>query len=174
MEYTDRKQSEKFKEIGVDVMSSDLYISEDGKVFTQLNSYICPRCHGELIWGSDFMRSEIEGNDNVELDDDSLVTYYTCKDCNCMVEVVDAWPNEAKEGAAFRIAWSTDALIKLITDRDFDFMLTRVKNDEKVKWMIDVFYRKGESGGVFKKYGDTVVDTLFKAVVEIYENEYKK
>lgn len=174
MEYTDRKQSENFKEIGVDVMSSDLYISEDGKVFTQLNSYICPRCHGELIWGSDFMRSEVEGDDNVELDDDSLVTYYTCKDCNCMVEVVDAWPNEAKEGAAFRIAWSTDALIKLITDRDFDFMLTRVKNDEKVKWMIDVFYRKGDVGGVFKKYGDTVVDTLFKAVVEIYENEYKK
>lgn len=174
MEYTNRKQSEKFKEIGVDVMSSDLYISEDGKVFTQLNSYICPRCHGELIWSSDFMRSEIEGDDNIELDDDSLVTYYTCKDCNCMVEVVDAWPNEAKDGAAFRIAWSTDALIKLITDRDFDFMLTRVKKDEKVKWMIDVFYRKGADGGVFKKYGDTVVDTLFNAVSEIYEKEYKK
>lgn len=174
MEYTSKKQSERLKEIGVDVMSSDLYISEEGKIVTDFCDYICPRCHGQLIWMSDFMRSETEGNDNVEIDDDSLVTYYQCKDCNTMVEVVDPWPNEAGDGANFRIAWSTDALIKLITDRDFDFMLTRIKKNEESSWMIDVFYRKGDVGGVFKKYGDTVVDTLFKAVVEIYENEYKK
>ena len=174
MEYTDRKQTEKLKEVGVDVMTSDLYVSEDGNVFTQLNRYVCPRCNGELIWQSDFMRSEIEGNDDVELDDDSLVTYFQCKDCHCMIEVVDEWPSEAGDGAMFRLAWSTDALIKLITDCDFDFLLKRCKYECDKLWTIDVFYtKKDKSGGVFKKSGDNMVDVLFDAVVEIYEKRGK-
>ena len=174
MEYTTKEQGEKLKEIGVDPMTSDIYVTEDGDIHANFNHYICPRCYGQLIWGSDFMRSEIEGDDNIELEDDSLVTYYTCKDCNCMVEVVDAWPEEAGEGALIRIAWTTDALIKLITDRDFDFILTRSKYGKECDWSIDVFYTKeGTSGGTFKKCGEDVVETLFNAVVEIYEQGYK-
>ena len=177
MEYTSKKQSEILKEAGVDVMTSDVYVSEDGKVVTDFSDYICPRCHGQLIWKSDFTRSKIEGEDSIDVDDDALVTYYTCKDCNCTIKVVDAWPNEEGEGAHFRIAWTTDALIKLITDRGFDFIMIRTtdKNKKKAKFMIDVFYQKEDgSGGVFKKFGDTIIDVLAKSVVEIYMKKYKK
>lgn len=174
MEYTSKEQSEKLKEVGVDPMTSDIYVTENGEIRTSLGRYICPRCFGELIWQSDFMRSEVEGVDDIELDDDSLVTYYQCKDCHCIVDVVDAWPNEAGEGALVRLAWTTDALIKLITDRDFDFFLSRSNYTKQGQWSIEVFYTSGVTGGTFKKYGDSIIDVLFKAVVELYEKGYSK
>ena len=175
MEYTSKEQSEKLKEIGVDPMTSDIYVTENGEIRTNLGRYICPRCFGELIWQSDFMRSEVEGVDDIELDDNSLVTYYQCKDCHCMVEVVDAWPNEEGEGAMLRLAWTSDALIKLITDCDFDFLLRRCKYECEYPWTIDVFYiKKDHSAGVYKKNGNSIIEVLFKAVVELYEKGYCK
>lgn len=167
MEYTSKKQTEELKEIGVDVMTSDLYISSDEKIHTQLSTCSCPRCHGELIWMSDFMRSEVEGDEEVELDDDALVSYFQCKDCKTMVEVVDPWPDEEGDGALFRIAWSADALMKLITDKGFDFILTRSKHSDK-QWKMDVFADE-EHGGIFKKEGKEKIDVLCKSVVEIHK-----
>ena len=145
MEYTSKEQGDKLIEVGVDPMTSDIYVTESGEVRTNLGRYICPRCFGELIWQSDFMRSEIEGDDEVELDDDSLVTYFQCKDCHCMIEVVDEWPMDAGDGAMLRLAWTTDALIKLITDCDFDFLLRRCKYECDKLWTIDVFYTKSNT-----------------------------
>lgn len=173
MEYTSKEQSEKLKEIGVDPMTSDIYVTEDGDIHANFAHYTCPRCYGQLIWMSDFMRSEVEGEEDIDLDDDALLTYFQCKDCNCMVEVRDAWPDEAGDGALVRIAWTIDALIKLITDRDFDFLLSRSKFQEKGLWMIDVFYKKDGADGVFKKFGNDIVEVLYNAVVEIYEQKYK-
>lgn len=172
MEFTNKKQTERLKEIGVDVMTSDIYVSKDDKtIFGQLGNF-CPRCNGEMIWMSDFMRSEIEDDDNVELGDDTLVTYYKCKDCNCTVEVVDAWPSEEGDGALFRIAWTGDALVKLITDLGIDFMMTKIKNNKGGEWKMDVF-AFDNCGGFFTKQGDNRLDVLYKAVVEIYENKQK-
>ena len=162
MVYTSKEQSEKLKEIGVDPMTSDIYVTENGEIRTNLGRYICPRCFGELIWQSDFMRSEVEGVDDIESDDDSLVTYYQCKDCHSMVEVVDAWPNEEGDGAMLRLAWTSEALIKLITDCDFDFLLRRCKYECEYPWRIDVFYSKTDyNKNDIDDYSDFLFEIFF-------------
>ena len=53
--------------------------------------YRCFACGGELIWSSDFMKSEIDGCDE---SDDTVVNVLHCKDCGATVEV---YHNNEKE-----------------------------------------------------------------------------
>lgn len=62
---------------------------------------LCPICGSHIIWGADFMRSEVLGDvDEDELDeyglpkDDSLATSVTCPHCGASIDVIDAKPSE--------------------------------------------------------------------------------
>lgn len=46
--------------------------------------YKCFACGGELVWGADFMKSEIDGCDESE---DTVVNVLHCKDCGATVQV---------------------------------------------------------------------------------------
>lgn len=62
---------------------------------------LCPICGSHIIWGSDFMRSEVLGDvDESELDeyglpkDDSLATSVSCPHCGASIDIIDAKPSE--------------------------------------------------------------------------------
>lgn len=56
--------------------------------------YRCFACGGELIWGADFMESELDGCDESE---DTIVNVLHCKDCGATVEVYHNRENETEE-----------------------------------------------------------------------------
>ena len=69
----------------------------------------CPKCGHHIVWGSDFMRSEVwgdtetldeEGNpivDEYGMDvDDSLVSYVSCPYCGAYIEIVEPKPSELR------------------------------------------------------------------------------
>ncbi len=63
-----------------DVCHCSLYIKPEPRP-----QYKCFACGGELIWGTDFMRSEIEGVADDE--EDTVVNVLHCKDCGATVYV---------------------------------------------------------------------------------------
>lgn len=66
---------------------------ENAPVLSSYHGYPgeCFRCGANLIWSSDFMRSEVWGDvdENNWEEDDSLATYCTCPHCGAMIEIVD-------------------------------------------------------------------------------------
>lgn len=67
----------------------------------------CLNCGHEIIWGSDFMRSEIEGwdydeddqpkDEKLTEDDDTVINFCHCPNCNAEIEFWHLSPNEARE-----------------------------------------------------------------------------
>lgn len=55
----------------------------------------CIHCGGNLVWGSDFMRSDFNA-DLADTDKDSLVRTLTCGHCGCGVEVTEPSEFEIK------------------------------------------------------------------------------
>lgn len=53
-------------------------------------------CGGTLVWGNDFMRSDLEPDIESE-EDDSLVRELTCSGCNSAFTVYEPSPNEMKK-----------------------------------------------------------------------------
>lgn len=56
----------------------------------------CFMCGGTLVWGNDFMRSDLEPDIESE-EDDSLVRELTCSGCNSAFTVYEPSPNEMKK-----------------------------------------------------------------------------
>ena len=55
----------------------------------------CPICNGELIWQSDFMLSEIEGD--MPEEEDRVVSTYFCQGCYSDIEIYHPSENMLKE-----------------------------------------------------------------------------
>ena len=62
---------------------------------------LCPQCGSHIVWGSDFMRSEVLGDvDEDDVDewgipkDDSLASSVHCPHCGAGIDVIDAKPSE--------------------------------------------------------------------------------
>ena len=55
----------------------------------------CIRCGHDLIIGSNFMRSDLEGD--IDPDDDAMITYATCPYCGAQYELTDVSENEKKD-----------------------------------------------------------------------------
>ena len=62
---------------------------------------LCPICGSHIVWGSDFMRSEILGDvDEDDLDehglpkDDALASSVSCPHCGAGIEIIEAKPSE--------------------------------------------------------------------------------
>lgn len=62
---------------------------------------LCPQCGSHIIWGSDFMRSEVLGDvDEDDVDeygipnDDALASSVHCPHCGASIDVIDAKPSE--------------------------------------------------------------------------------
>lgn len=56
----------------------------------------CPNCGANLAWSSDFMRSEIEGIEDMPLEDDALSQCLTCLNCNTYITANYPWPKDEK------------------------------------------------------------------------------
>ena len=64
---------------------------------------LCTECGKHIVWSSDFMRSEIIGDIDMEdVDeygiptDDSLVSFVTCPYCGVYIEIIEPKPSEIK------------------------------------------------------------------------------
>lgn len=62
---------------------------------------LCPICGSHIVWGGDFMRSEVLGDvDEDDLGeygipkDDSLATNVMCPHCGGTIDIIDAKPSE--------------------------------------------------------------------------------
>jgi predicted RNA-binding Zn-ribbon protein involved in translation (DUF1610 family) len=56
---------------------------------------LCPQCGRHIIWGADFMRSEILC-DVYDDDDDSLASSVSCPHCGSRIDIIEAKPSEYK------------------------------------------------------------------------------
>lgn len=63
--------------------------------------YKCFRCKHELIWGNDFMQSDLEGEELKE-NEDSLVSFYTCPYCGMSYMITDTAPEDQKDFPYFK------------------------------------------------------------------------
>lgn len=61
---------------------------------------LCPQCNSHIIWGADFMRSEVIGDvDNDK--DDSLASSVSCPCCGANIQIIDAKPSEYRNYPAY-------------------------------------------------------------------------
>lgn len=70
----------------------------DNEVANENHGYngLCPNCGHHIIWGADFMRSEVMGDvDNEE--DDSLASDVHCPNCGTAVTIIEAKPSELEK-----------------------------------------------------------------------------
>jgi acetone carboxylase gamma subunit len=61
----------------------------------------CFRCGHECIWQNDEMKSNFEGGDCSE-DQDQMVSWYLCPNCGAMHEVWDPSFEDAKDYPAYQ------------------------------------------------------------------------
>jgi len=54
----------------------------------------CPYCGDEMIWDS--CESSIEVRSDISEEDQSVISYYSCKNCGCDIEVYEC-PDEYKK-----------------------------------------------------------------------------
>ena len=54
---------------------------------------LCPQCGSHIIWGADFMRSEVLGDVENE-DDDSIASSVSCPHCGGNIQIIDPKPSE--------------------------------------------------------------------------------
>lgn len=61
---------------------------------------LCPQCGSHIVWGADFMRSEVLGD--VENDeDDSLASSVSCPHCGASIDIIEAKPSEYSKYPAY-------------------------------------------------------------------------
>lgn len=56
---------------------------------------LCPECGHHIVWGADFMASEILGEEIPE-DDDSLAPHVFCPHCGAAIQLIYPRPSEEK------------------------------------------------------------------------------
>lgn len=118
---------------------------------------LCPQCGSHIIWGSDFMRSEILGD--VEegevdeygcLDDDSLASSVHCPHCGASIDVIEAKPSERKDYPYYNSVKKEMGKLIIIPDvHGRKFWHDAVKNitdDDKVVFLGDYVDPYGHEG----------------------------
>ena len=80
-------------------LTAEEFDDEAGECVTEHSygyDFKCPICGSYVIWGADFMRSEVMG-DVEDDDDDSLAVSVSCPHCGAQIEIIEPRPSDLKE-----------------------------------------------------------------------------
>lgn len=67
--------------------------------------FLCPICGGSLIWGADFMASEVFCI-TYENDDEAISSNYRCSRCGRLLEITD--PEKSERNGEYKEYWNPD------------------------------------------------------------------
>lgn len=71
-------------------------------------NFVCPFCGEKLAWESDANQSDVIAS--LPPDDSSIISYYSCQNCGCSVEVYEC-EDEEKINYPFWAKRATDSVI---------------------------------------------------------------